>query len=138
MLAHPLPIKGTRDGIAALQIIRREFPEVEAVLFGTEPRERLVSALQQDLAGLDRLCPSVHRPTALVDLYNSCRIFLHPSRLEGWGLPAAEAMACGGALVAAHNDGVDEFAVDGHNSLLAPVGSPDGLADHLRYLLQQR
>ena len=137
MLAHPLPIKGTRDGIAALQIIRREFPEVEAVLFGTEPRERLVSALQQDLewpAWIDY----VERPsaTALVDLYNSCRIFLHPSRLEGWGLPAAEAMACGGALVAAHNDGVDEFAVDGHNALLAPIGSPEGLAGHLRYLLR--
>jgi glycosyltransferase involved in cell wall biosynthesis len=28
----------------------------------------------------------------LVEIYNSCRIFLHPSRLEGWGLPAAEAM----------------------------------------------
>ncbi|MFZ4792499.1 MAG: glycosyltransferase family 4 protein [Blastocatellia bacterium] len=130
MLAHPLPIKGTRDGMAALRIIRREFPEVEAILFGTEPRD-LISSDWPEWIKYVRL-PSA---AGLVDIYNSCRIFLHPSRLEGWGLPAAEAMACGCALVAAHNDGVDEFAVDGENSLLAPVGSPDGLASHLRYLL---
>ena len=131
MLAHPLPIKGTRDGLAALEMIRSESPEVEAILFGTEPRE-LISSDWPEWIEYVRL-PSA---AGLVDIYNSCRIFLHPSRLEGWGLPAAEAMACGCALVAAHNDGVDEFAVDGENSLLAPVGSPDGLAGHLRYLLQ--
>ncbi|MFM8392399.1 MAG: glycosyltransferase family 4 protein, partial [Acidobacteriota bacterium] len=127
MLAHPLPIKGTADGLAALSEVRRDFPEIEAVLFGTEPRP----------ADLPGWIEYHQRPdaSALVEIYNSCRIFLHPSRLEGWGLPAAEAMACGCALVAAHNEGVDEFAVDGQNALLAPVGAPSILARQLRRLL---
>ncbi|MFN6201602.1 MAG: glycosyltransferase family 4 protein [Acidobacteriota bacterium] len=127
MLAHPLPIKGTADGLAALTAVRRDLPEIEAVLFGTEPRP----------ADLPDWIEYHQRPdpTALVEIYNSCRIFLHPSRLEGWGLPAAEAMACGCALVAAHNEGVDEFAVDGQNALLAPVEAPSILAHQLRRLL---
>jgi len=133
MLAHPLAIKGTADGLAALEIVRRDHPEIEVVLFGTEPRDRLI----QDSAGWPEWIEYHQRPTAeeLVSLYNSCRIFLHPSRLEGWGLPAVEAMACGCALVAAHNQGVDEFAIDGENALLAPVGAPADLAERIRWLL---
>jgi len=133
MLAHPLPIKGTSDGVAALKTLRRKHPGIEAVLFGTESRERLVSNLPEWPEWIEYR----HRPTAeeLVDLYNSCQIFLHPSRLEGWGLPAAEAMACGCALVAAHNQGVDEFAIDGENALLAPVGDSSALAEQIERLL---
>lgn len=127
MLAHPLEIKGTSDGLAALEMIRRRRPEIEAVLFGTEPRD----ARLPDWIEYQRR-PD---PTALVELYNGCRIFLHPSRLEGWGLPAAEAMACGCALVAARNDGVNEFAIDGENALLAPIESPARLAVQVLRLL---
>lgn len=127
MLAHPLPIKGTADGLAALELVRREIPEIEAVLFGTEARS----------AKIPDWIEYRHRPAAeeLVEIYNSCRIFLHPSRLEGWGLPAAEAMACGCAVVAAHNEGIDEFAVDGVNALLAPIGNPPELAQRIVRLL---
>jgi len=133
MLAHPLPIKGTSDGFTALEIVRRQHPEIEAVVFGTEqPGWRLESgsswpdwiSYQQQPA-----------PAELVALYNSCQIFLHPSRLEGWGLPGAEAMACGCALVAARNQGIEEFAVDEVNALLAPVESPSILAEKVLRLL---
>ncbi len=128
MLAHPLPLKGTADGLTALEMVRSEFPAIEAVLFGTEPRP---AELPEWIEYWQR-----PRPAELVELYNSCRIFLHPSHLEGWGLPAAEAMACGCALVAAHNDGVDEFARDGQNARLAPVRSPARLAELIGQLLR--
>lgn len=127
MLAHPLAIKGTSDGVAALTRVRQEIPALEAVLFGTTPRPADLPdwiEYQQSPA-----------PSALVDLYNSCQVFLHPSHLEGWGLPAVEAMACGCALVAAHNEGVDDFAEDGVTALVVPIRAPEQLAEAVKRLL---
>jgi glycosyltransferase involved in cell wall biosynthesis len=129
MLAHPLTIKGTRDGVTALGLVRQRIPNLEAVLFGTTSRPLDLPEWIEY-----RQSPS---PTALVALYNECQVFLHPSHLEGWGLPAVEAMACGCALVAAHNEGVDDFAEDGVTARLVPIRSPERLAEALEQLLTE-
>ncbi len=127
MLAHLNEIKGTRDGVTALELAKKKLPALQAVLFGTHQRFNWFPEWVEYVQ-----LPS---PTRLMELYNSCRVFLHPSWLEGWGLPAAEAMACGCALVAAANEGVHEFAVDGENALLAPIKQPDKLARRLVEIL---
>src|SRR5262249_44957876 len=75
-------------------------------------------------------------PQQLTELYNSCQVFLNPSWMEGWGLPAAEAMACGCALVSTANSGVNEFAANGRSALLAPVKAVDELAAQMLRLLR--
>jgi glycosyltransferase involved in cell wall biosynthesis len=127
MLAHPNEIKGTNDGLTALEIVRSEMPELQAVLFGTHPR----SSWLPDWIEYEQL-PSLER---LLTIYNSCQAFLHPSWQEGWGLPAAEAMACGCALVSTANYGVMEFAADGETALFAPVKAPAELAKQLLLVL---
>ena len=123
MMAHSFAWKGTADGIAALNIVKEKFPELQAVCFGVHPQPSEMPAWMEY-----RQQPTA---TALQSLYNSCAIFLHPSWTEGWGLPAAEAMACGCALVATHNRGVAEFATDGENALLTPPRQPEALAQSL-------
>ncbi len=128
MLIHPLKIKGTSDGLEALKIVKERFPRLRAICFGTEARGSEIPEWIE-----------YHRkPRAedLTRLYNSCSIFLHPSHEEGWGLPPAEAMACGCAVVAAANDGVYEFAEDNVNALLAPVRQPAALARKIISLLE--
>lgn len=128
MMSSPNPIKGTADGIAAIEAARRAIPGLEAVLFGVHPRDQT----------LPEWIDYVHNPSPerLRDLFNGCSVFVHPSRIEGWGLPAAEAMACGCALVSTANDGVFEFAEDGVNALISPVGQPGALGCNLIRLLQ--
>lgn len=128
MMTHSFPWKGTADGLAALKLVKAEFPELEAVLFGVHARP----------AELPGWMEYHQRPAAeaLRALYNSCALFLHPSWVEGWGLPAAEAMACGCALVAANSRGVEEFVTDGVTALLAPVKDPAALAAGVLRLLR--
>lgn len=127
MLAHSNKAKGLKDGIQALQIVKEKMPSVRAALFGTEPRS----------AELPSWVEYIQRPSPehLVDLYNSCQIFLNPSWTEGWGLPAAEAMACGCALVSADNGGVHEFATNEENALIVPIKKPEMLAEKILQLL---
>jgi glycosyltransferase involved in cell wall biosynthesis len=72
---------------------------------------------------------------AMAAFYNDCSIFLVPSRAEGFGLPALEAMACGTAVVSTDNGGVRDFASPGENLLLAPVGDAEAIAGQLARLI---
>ncbi|HZP58488.1 MAG TPA: glycosyltransferase family 4 protein [Dehalococcoidia bacterium] len=71
----------------------------------------------------------------LVRLYNSAQVVVSPSLYEGFGLPAAEAMACGAAVVATTAGAFPEFIDDGRTGLLVPPGDPDALADAIKSLL---
>ena len=57
------------------------------------------------------------RPVAL-DLYRAAEVFVYPSLAEGFGLPVAEAMACGTPVVASDIDALREVAGDA--ALLVP------------------
>jgi glycosyltransferase involved in cell wall biosynthesis len=127
MLGHRWKWKGTADGLHALQSVRASGLELEVVVFGTGVPPSLPEWV------------SFHRNVqgaALVELYNSLAIFLHPSWMEGWPLPPAEAMACGAALAAFTNEGVSDYATDGETALLAPVHDVRGLARAVERLVR--
>ncbi len=44
----------------------------------------------------------------LIELYNSCKLFVFPSWHEGFGLPALEAMACGAPVIGANSSSLPE------------------------------
>lgn len=66
-------------------------------------------------------------------LYGACECFVFPSLYEGFGLPIAEAQACGAAVVCIDNSSQAEVA--GEVSVLARDASPEGIAAALRTLL---
>jgi glycosyltransferase involved in cell wall biosynthesis len=51
-------------------------------------------------------------PEQLVANYALCRLFLFPSRLEGFGLPVMEAMYCGAPVVASNASAIPEAGGD--------------------------
>lgn len=129
MLYHTNPWKGTDIGIKALSIVKEEKPSLEATLFGAPPRG-------QDIPQwIDYLrLPS---PPSLQAFYNSCAIFVHPSTSEGWPRPPAEAMACGAALMAAGNECVRDYALNGKNALLSAPGDAEALAANILELIRK-
>jgi glycosyltransferase involved in cell wall biosynthesis len=65
-----------------------------------------------------------------------CRLAVLPSQHEGFGLAAAEAMACGVPVVATRASSLPEVVADRETGLLVPVDDPDALAAALTRLLR--
>lgn len=121
--------KGSVDGIKALEIVRNEHADLNAVLFGVHPRPR----------GLPAWIEYYQNPPQdflVNNIYNGSSIYLCPSWAEGWHLPPAEAMACGCAVVATDIGGVHDYAIDNKTALLSPIRTPERLADNIIMLIE--
>lgn len=128
MLYHRLDIKGTKEGLQALAIVKRRFPEIQVTLFG-------LSAPKPDELPDGMVFERMPTQDRLRALYNQAAIFIGPSWSEGWALPPAEAMQCGCATVLTDIGG-HEYAIDGKTSLLSAPKDVDQMADNLARLLQ--
>jgi glycosyltransferase involved in cell wall biosynthesis len=71
----------------------------------------------------------------LVTLYRRAALVVVPSRYEGFGLPAAEAMACGAPVVACAAGALPEVVTTGGGGRLVPPANPEALAAAVRELL---
>jgi alpha-1,3-rhamnosyl/mannosyltransferase len=97
-----------RKGIDALVEVWRSLdePRPRLVLAGARGwRVRLPRVEGLEVAGY------VGR-AALRALYRHARVFVYPSRYEGFGIPPLEAMACGAAVVATRTGVMAEMADD--------------------------
>ncbi|PCI70849.1 MAG: group 1 glycosyl transferase [Piscirickettsiaceae bacterium] len=56
----------------------------------------------------------------LISLYQSCDALIFPSRLEGFGLAALEAQACGLPVIATNSSAFPEVVIDGVTGSLCP------------------
>jgi glycosyltransferase involved in cell wall biosynthesis len=73
-------------------------------------------------------------PADLREEYRSCTLLVQPSRYEGFGLPAAEALACEAPVVATAVGAVPEV-IAADCGLLVPPVDPPALAGAVRTLL---
>jgi glycosyltransferase involved in cell wall biosynthesis len=71
----------------------------------------------------------------LRELYRRAKIFVYPSRAEGFGIPPLEALACGAPVIATRVGAIPEFAGDA--ALLVDPGDRDALRDALVRLLRE-
>jgi glycosyltransferase involved in cell wall biosynthesis len=121
-------IKGSADGIKALEIAKMKFPDLQVVLFGNSRRPSWIPGWMTHYDN-----PEQER--IIEDLYNKSSIILSPSLTEGFPLPPAEGAACGCAIVATDIGGHREYVEDGVTGLLSPSGNPEALAENLCRLL---
>jgi glycosyltransferase involved in cell wall biosynthesis len=72
----------------------------------------------------------------LVDLYRRAAVVVVPSRYEGFGLPAVEAMACGTPVVAARSGALPEVLDLTGGGILAERDNPGSIARAVQTLLE--
>lgn len=70
-------------------------------------------------------------------LYNSCQAVIVPSLYEGFGLPAAEAMACATPVVATRAGALPEVVGEDGAAILVPPRSPSALAEAIGRILSR-
>ena len=76
--------------------------------------------------------------TELRAAYRRADALLFPTRFEGFGLPAAEAMACGKAVVTTDCSSLPEIVQDGVTGKLCDVDDIDGYVGAVRELAEDR
>jgi len=128
MLHHEQPLKGSRDGLEAMRLTRRQIPQLSGTIFGVPAKPK----------GLPPWISYQQKPVGrpLRKLYNEAAIFVAPSWAEGFGLPPAEAMQCGAALCATDIGGYREYAIHNQTALLSPPKNPESLASNITNLVR--
>lgn len=72
--------------------------------------------------------------TEMPQLYNKCDILLFPTVREGFGLAAAEAMACGLPVVSTDCSSLPELVDNGRGGFLCPAGDAASFAKRINEL----
>jgi glycosyltransferase involved in cell wall biosynthesis len=129
------PNKGIRTLIDALALLP---PPLRLTLVDDDARENPARRRAAELGCADRLTIVGRVPTEqLLALYRRAALVVVPSRHEGFGLPAAEAMACGTPVVAARAGALPEVLRAGRGGILVDPQSPEALAKGIARLLEQ-
>jgi len=123
--------KGLDVSLSALQIVRKQFPELRMISFGTvQPSHNLTLPKGAEFF----FCPPQHQ---IRTLYSQCDVWITASRSEGFNLPAMEAMACRTPVVSTRTGWPEEAVKTGINGVLVDVDDQIGLAKGIRWVLSQ-
>jgi glycosyltransferase involved in cell wall biosynthesis len=117
-----------RKGADLLPAIMKQLGDKYLLLVASGQKEGLVLGCN-NIVNLGRL--SLNQ---LVATYNQCDIFLTPSRLEGFGLSVAEAMACEKPVVATNCSSLPELVVDNKGGFLCRMEDVKNFTDKIRQL----
>jgi len=130
MLYSQTNLKGSGDGVRAFEIAKKKYPDIKLVMYG-----RSWPGLEVPEDTEFHYNPPQEK---LRDIYSSCDIWISPSWYEGFGLPAAEAMACKCAVISTDTGAIREYALPGETALISPPRDPEALAQELITLLDDR
>jgi glycosyltransferase involved in cell wall biosynthesis/SAM-dependent methyltransferase len=124
MVANLIHYKGHADLIRALGLLE-DPPVVDCVGEGPERANLEELIADERLEGVVRLRGRSSDPSAF---YHRAQFALLPSREEGFGNAALEAMAAGLPIIATQVGGLPEIVCHGETGLLVPPGDPTELA----------
>ncbi len=127
--------KGILYLLKALRLLRGQTPFHLRVVH--HPGSRGAPRLVQELGLHGRVTFLEQLSTEeLVREYNRAQLLVSPSLYEGFGLPAAEALACGTPVVATTAGALQEIVEDRVSGLHVPPGEVRPLAEAIQTLLE--
>jgi glycosyltransferase involved in cell wall biosynthesis len=134
MLSSLRPVKAHDVAIAAVRVLREEFPALRLLIVGQGMLEARLAGLAQELG--DTVVMAGPRGDVMRCL-DACDVFLHPSHAEAFPTSVIEAMAASVPVLATAVGGVPEIVVSGDSGLLVPPPpSPATIAASLAALLR--
>lgn len=116
---RPMYTKGLDLVQNALEIARQDIPELKLLMFGYDPLDANFAQLPQVIYTQNASDDEISY------IYRSCDAWLFPSRLEGFGLPILEAMACRTPVIGTPAGAAPELLADGGGILVKPEDPQD-------------
>jgi glycosyltransferase involved in cell wall biosynthesis len=127
--------KGARFLIDALDLLKDELDFRVTFVDNVRHQLKLAPRMIEERGLNSRVDFTGRIPTEdLVRHYNEATIFVTSSVHEGFGLPLAEAMACGAPVIGTDIGAYREIVEHGVSGWLVPPRSPRALADAIRML----
>ena len=120
------PVKRILDCVRLLAQLNRETPS-RLLMVGDGPDRGPAQALARELGVQDRVI-FVGKQLSVAPLLAIADLSLLPSEMEGFGLVALEAAACGVPTIASDVGGLPEVIDSGSNGFLVPVGDVDAMS----------
>lgn len=108
-------------------------PDIYYVIAGNGQLKDYLSGLARELGIADRVIFLGFR-TDVFELYHAADISAFPSKIEGFGLAGAEAMAAGIPLVASNVHGILDYVIDGKTGFTAAPNDVNGFAKAIKKL----
>jgi glycosyltransferase involved in cell wall biosynthesis len=127
--------KGIDVLLQALAVLGEQGIRPHLLIAGDGPERPSLEA-QAQTTGLSGQVRFLGRRTDAADLLAACDVFVLPSRREGLGVAALEAMAAGRPVVASAVGGLREVVVDGRTGLLVRPDDAVALAEAIAHLLR--
>lgn len=128
--------KGVDSVIAALPEVMKSVPDVRYVVIGDGDDRARLEQLARDAGVADRVTfTGVLGDADVRSFYQSCEVFVMPSRSEGFGIVFLEAMALGKPVIGGNHGGTPEIWEDGTAGFLVEYGDTAVVADRINRLL---
>ncbi len=135
-----VPYKQVDILIRAMAIVVKEVPDATCRIIGTGKERQVLEKLVHEL-GLEKYVKFlgfIERHDDVIKEMKQSWVFAFPSRVEGFGMVAVEAMACGTAHVSSNIPPIAEATGGGKGGFLFDSGDVVALADRLVHLLQDK
>jgi glycosyltransferase involved in cell wall biosynthesis len=122
--------KGAETAFDALDRLRKQYPNLRAIAFGSSP----IAKKHNPPSELEfHLQP---RQDEIPKLYQQADCWIVPSTSEGFGMPGLEAAACHCPIVSTRCGGPEDYVADGLSGYLVPVGNSVAMADAVSRILE--
>ncbi|GAB6162813.1 glycosyltransferase family 4 protein [Desulfothermus naphthae] len=127
-----VPLKGLNYLIEAISIVKKAIPQTKLTVIGKFKKGGLTEKIIRDhclenrikfISGLDEV--------QLVEEYARASLVVAPSLYEGFGFPAAEAMACGKPIISTTGGALKEIVGDA--GILVPPADSKAIARAIIY-----
>jgi len=127
--------KGIDILLKALPFVKN-FHKLMIVGDGKEYKKEILD-LANELKINDKIVWAGKQPREKIfDFYKKMDVVLIPSRFEGFGLSAIEAMSCGKIVIASNVDGLKEIIENGINGFLFEKENEKDLANKINYVIE--
>jgi glycosyltransferase involved in cell wall biosynthesis len=134
-IANILPLKGHRFLLKAIANLRKEYPDIKAVLVGKDYTNGKFF-FDTEVLGYSDLFIWMEYRRDVGAILQKADIFALPSLREGMPTSILEAMLMAKPVVATRVGGIPELIIDGETGILVPPRDTNALETAIRELLQ--